>query len=180
MKHAAISLLFWCVTMVAAFADGGLVIARAAANGESIVIFASPVPLRAGPVDFSVLITDEKGAARTEGMVRLEIEAPAEAGEELLPPCCRIEPPASFQSLAMLPGAGGNQLLYESRARLPGSGEWNARLIRTTSDGKTVETRFQFAVNPPAHGLATAWPVVFLPVAALAFLVLHHQAVRKR
>ena len=40
------------------FGDGGTILKRETLNGLNVTVFASPSPLRAGPVDVSVLVQD--------------------------------------------------------------------------------------------------------------------------
>ena len=43
-----------------AFADGGAILTRQTINDLDVTVFAAPLPLRAGPVDVSVLVQDAK------------------------------------------------------------------------------------------------------------------------
>ena len=61
-------MFFLHLTLLAAVcchADGGAILARQTINGLGLTVFASPAPLRAGPVDVSVLVQEgEKTRAR--------------------------------------------------------------------------------------------------------------------
>jgi hypothetical protein len=87
--------LFLCVTILLtaashSFGDGGTILKRETLNGLNVTVFASPSPLRAGPVDVSVLVQDGDKPV-LDATVELEWSAASDASAEWVPPCCAMD-----------------------------------------------------------------------------------------
>jgi len=63
----------------AAGADGGVVVASGRVGALRASVLVSPVPLRAGPVEWSVLLQDAEGAPVLDAEVELELHGPGGA-----------------------------------------------------------------------------------------------------
>jgi len=157
-------------------ADGGMVILRGSDEAGEAVLFVAPNPLRAGPADFSVLLTDPEGEPRLAERVSIQLHEPKEAGETVTPACCRIEAPPPVQDLAGALGVGGNRLLYEARTRLPKSGTWQVTVNWQNAEGKASSMSGTFEVGPPPRVLAAYWPWFLIPLAGALFLSLNAAA----
>jgi len=157
-------------------ADGGMVILRERGDQGEAVLFVAPNPLRAGPADFSVLLTDAEGQPRLAEEVRIALREPTESGESVTPACCRIESPPPMQDLTGELGVGGNKLLYEARTRLPKSGTWEVTVTWQNPDGKPAFMSGTFEVGPPPRVLAAYWPWFLIPLVGALFLSLNAAA----
>jgi len=177
MKLLHLTLLLLLALSDWAHADGGVVLLRASDGEITATLFASPSPLRAGPADFSVLLTDAEDQPLLDREVAVRLREPAEPGESLVPACCRIEAPPSDQRLTAQLGVGGNGLLYEARTRLPKSGEWSLEIRWTDGgDGPGGQVAGVFEVGGPSPPLAAYWPWFLLPVGGAGFLALNAAA----
>ncbi len=153
-------------------ADGGLVVLRGTAEeGTTAALFVSPVPLRAGSADLSVLLTGPDGAPRLDRAVILRLIEPEGSADSVAPACCRMGAPPPVQEVAALIGAGGNRWLYEARVRLPKPGRWQVGI--EWENGAVAGT---IEVQPPAPPLAAHWPWFLIPVGGALFLGLNAAA----
>lgn len=157
-------------------ADGGIVLLRAADGDHEATLFVSPSPLRAGPADFSVLLTGPEEQPLLDREVTVRLREPDEPGESVVPACCRIESPPPDQRLPAARGAGGNGLLYEARTRLPKSGQWKVELSWMDADGQERQVAGTFEVGAPAPPLSAYWPWFLLPAVGAGFLALNAAA----
>lgn len=145
-------------------ADGGSVVLSEKKGGFQITAFASPTPMRAGPVDVSVLVQDvDTGEVVPQARVEVSL---SNGG------------PASLASVASHEAAT-NKLLQAVQFSLPQPGRW--RLAITVEDKQkkcTVERSFDAAeALPPWREL---WPWVMWPVFAVAVFGLHRYLVQQR
>jgi len=161
-----------------AWADGGWVCLKTTKEPYKITVFANPAPLRAGPVDFTVLLQDSKtGLPVTDAEVNLSFSPtfPLEATQDgqWLPPCCRLEA-NTLEGKAKL-GGGGNGLLYETRTSLTHPGEWqvNVSILRK---GQTVLAGGTIEIEKAAAPWFVYWPFLVLPFLGIVFMVLNGMA----
>ena len=80
---------FGWLAAVCCHADGGGVIARQTVNGLRVTVLASPMPLRAGPVDVSVLVQDGEKTV-LDAAVEVAWRSALNSPPDWLPPCCTI------------------------------------------------------------------------------------------
>jgi hypothetical protein len=144
--------------------DGGVVRAREASGPFLLTIFTGSDPLRAGPLDVSVLVQD-----RSSGETILDATA-----DLTLQPLDSASPPllarASHEQAT-------NKLLQAALVRIPAAGRWRLRAeVRRGPDEATAITELQVAPPPPR--LASIWPYLLLPPFAIAVFALH-QALRQ-
>lgn len=145
-------------------ADGGSVVLSEKKGGFEITAFASPTPMRAGPVDVSVLVQDvDTGEVVSQARVEVSL---SNGG------------PASLASVASHE-AVTNKLLQAVQFSLPQSGPW--RLAITVEDKHrkcTVEGTLDAAeALPPWREL---WLWVTWPVFAVAIFGVHRYLVQRR
>ncbi len=148
-----------------AWADGGAVRLRERAGAYQIAVFTSPTPLRAGPVDFSVLVQDAATGAWTPDAhvtVRLKANGSGQA----------LECPASAE-------AATNKLYRAAVFILPTPGRWDVEVM---VEGPRGPASVRFAVDaadPPPPWLDLwlwfAWPAV-----AVALFGIHQALVRRK
>jgi len=177
MKIAAF--LVWCLSATALLADGGVLIGQETSGDMTVSVFAAPTPLRAGPVDVSVLLQRE-GVPLTDGTMKVHIrkdttdETPS--GPGWVPPCCRMTFPPE---MPMPIGHSANRLLYGNWISLPESGRWLLDFAWEV-DGQAHEIQVELEVAPPMPPALAYWPYLFFPVGASAVFGLNLLARRRR
>jgi hypothetical protein len=167
MTHRGISFALLATLMLApivASADGGVMRVREASGPFLISIFTAPDPLRAGPLDLSVLVQD-----RSAGETILDATV-----DLTLWPLDSDSPPllgrATHEQAA-------NKLLQAAVVNVPAAGRWRVRVeVRRGPDEGTVATELRVA--PPRPRLAAIWPYLLAPPFAIAVFALH-QALRQ-
>ena len=162
------------------FADGGVVIGEKAADGLRLTVFAQPVPLTAGPVDFSALVQD---AASQEPVmdadVRLSLKklsAPSPENSWSAPYC-------------QLPGADGdvllrrdlaqNKMLYAIMVSIAEAGRWEVSM-RVASGKRRVVATWALDVAPPRKPMATWWPTIALLPLMIALYIWREALLRSK
>ncbi|MDP7029856.1 MAG: hypothetical protein QF733_06520 [Phycisphaerales bacterium] len=133
---------FILITAASACGDSGLVRLSQPAPPWRVTVMTDPTPLRAGPIDVSVLLQEqEHGATVLDAEVTLELAGP----DGLL-----ITTRASRDQ-------ADNRLLYAAKFTLPASGAWDV----TTSIARGQihsEVDWAFTAMDPAPPFASAWP----------------------
>jgi len=149
---------------ITASADGGVVRVRQASGPFLISIFTPSDPLRAGPIDVSVLVQDgSSGDPILDATVNLAIQT-------LDSDRARFLARATHQQAT-------NKLLQAATVKMPAAGRWVLRVeVRRGRDEATLTTEVR--VGPPAPRLAAIWPYLLLPPFAIAVFALH-QALRQ-
>src|SRR3954471_8020174 len=109
-------------------ADGGTVRMRQQAGDCQVTVFTSPTPLRAGPVDISVLLQDSEGNCLPDAPVTVRLTA-RETAE-------RLEYPATAD-------AATNKLLRAAVFQLPDPGWWD---VEVTVEGPHGPELLRFAI----------------------------------
>lgn len=138
-----------------ALGDGGTVRASERIGAWRVTVFTSPTPLRAGPVDFSVLVQDAKSGATVE---RTEVEV-------------ILSRPGGTDSAAYFVAtreAATNKLFQDARFDLPGEGLWRAQ-VQVRKGGTEARLPFSFdAAGPrPRWGEVWIWAALPFPVVVL-------------
>jgi len=167
-----------CVSMASGFADGGVVLARQVVNGLDLTVFASPSPLRAGPVDVSVLVQNpENGQAVLDADVAIAWSSKSSAAPDWLPPCCTMD-----DGRAAIPATRGhsqNQFLYSAIVPIRTSGS-SELVLYVNVEGKNALLSCELKVLPPRAPAQAYWPFLALPPFAVAGFALHQRLSRKR
>lgn len=141
-----------------AIADGGTLRASRQSGEYRISVFTSPTPLRAGPVDVSVLVQD---AASGDAQHDLQVEVQAVLRGDA---ATTIRRPATSQSAT-------NKLFYAAQFDLPAPGLW--KISVKVDDGRRTEP-LQFAVEAAdrAPPWQTLWPWFTWPVLVILLFLL--------
>jgi hypothetical protein len=151
----------------AAIADGGQVRANEKHGEFQITVFTSPNPLRAGPIDVSVLIQDvETGIVHVDGTTTVELTS----SDLTLPPI----------RAAATPEAATNKLLGAALFDLPAAGRWNARVEVTPHDESPISISFTVDAAPLLPSWLSIWPWFSWPFAVIALFVVHRGLVARR
>jgi hypothetical protein len=140
------------------FADGGTLQFHKRAGPLDIALFSSPVPLRAGQADFSVMV--QRAADRSAVQdARVNLHLKKSDPEDVV----EIVAPATHAKAT-------NKLLYASNVSLPSAGTWRMD-IEVKADGTTVSASGQLTVLPPQAPAANYWGYFALvPFAILLFI----------
>lgn len=147
-------------------ADGGVPRLSEKAGGYRVSVFTSPTPVRAGPVDVSVLVQDAD-AGELVPDVRVVVRA-APRGQ-----------PATVVSYPATAEAATNKLYRAAVVELPEPGWWH---MEVTVEGVRGSAQVRFAVEaanrPPRWPALTLW--VGWPALAVALFSVHQVLVRRR
>jgi hypothetical protein len=143
-------------------------LAFAAEQGtERISVFVSPDPLRAGPVDISILLQSiETGHPidSSQILVRITPQSPG------------TEPVYALATQA----AATNKLLRAALVDLPTPGLWDVAIAYTTSQNLTREVSFTVEASPRLPPWLTAWPQFCWPAVVVLLYGIHRWLVARR
>jgi hypothetical protein len=132
---------------LATYADGGAVLFRQDAGAFIVTLFATSLPLHAGPADLSVMVQD-----RATGDVLLDPQVDLTFGDETV----RLQP---------------NRLMQSATVTFAHAGAWKLNL-RVHRGSETAELSTECTVEPDHSRARIVWFYVLLPVAIiLLFLV---------
>ena len=168
-SRANIPLLCWLLLgpcCAIASADGGRVVLVERQGDYRISVFASPDPLRAGPIDISILLQD----ATTDAPI-----ADAQIDVTLSP---RDQRGPTLRTTATS-AAATNKLLRAALLDLPTPGTWDAE-IAITADHGPANVHFAIEAGPPLPRWLTVWPWFTWPVGAVFLFSLHRHLVWRK
>ncbi len=134
------------------------------AGNYQIAVFTSPNPLRAGPVDVSVLVQDSTSgecAPQAEVTVRLTAHGSGQV----------LEYPATAE-------AATNKLIRAAVFELPEAGGWHAEISVQGPQGP-ASVRFQLEASDALPRWLDLWPWYTWPALAVAFFGLHQHLTRR-
>jgi len=168
---------FWLLAIGSCLADGGVVIARQTINGLDLTVFASPVPLHAGPVDVSVLVQDATtGKTALDAAVDVSWSPTSSASPDWLPPCCSMT--TNLDKIPAIRGHSQNKFLYSAIVPIRSSGP-SELVIRATSGGREALLSCDVIAAPPRAPALAYWPFLALPPFAVAGFALHQRLSRR-
>ena len=145
-------------------ADGGAVRLRERAGAYQVTVFTAPTPLRAGPVDLSVLVQDGAGECVPEARVVVRLTARG-TGEAL-------EYPATAE-------AATNKLFRAAVFELPESGWWDVEVDVEGTHGPAL-LRFGVEADQRPPRWLELWSWFAWPALAVALFGFHRVLVRRR
>lgn len=156
-----------------AWADGGVVIAQKEFQNFSVTVFASPVPLRAGPADIAVLVQDAKTKKPiTDAAVDIAWSTNGEGKADWLPPCCSMGTGEGWQRASA--AHSKNKLL--SGVILPikseGASQFSIRVTRPESKEEFDVPVEALKPVPPAQAY---WPLLAFPPIAMGLFALNRR-----
>ncbi|MEO6847278.1 MAG: hypothetical protein ABI443_07135 [Chthoniobacterales bacterium] len=172
------SLLILCGNI---FADGGIVQLQQVSGVYRITLFSEPSPLRAGPVDLSVLV-QKNGDPVLDADVSLHLELAKKSdvsGSDWRAPCCEMDGGSDQMTLQATHNAATNKLLYAAPALLPSAGDWTAKITIKEGDN-TMAVSGNMFVQPPAASWVAYLPWLLLPVLGVGFFALVQMAKAKK
>jgi hypothetical protein len=151
--------------------DGGAILKRENLNGLNVTVFASPSPLRAGPVDVSVLV-QEGDKPVLDAIVKLEWSADADVSAEWVPPCCAMD--SNALSISAVRGHSGNRLLYAAIVPMKSSGR-SQLVVRIATSGRQAVLSCDLDLRPPLPPAMAYWPWLLFPAMAIAGFAVHQR-----
>jgi len=147
-------------------ADGGAVRLLERVGNYQIAVFSAPTPLRAGPVDVSVLLQNGQTHEPISG-ARVTIKATK-----------RDEPDVTVFRLATA-DAATNKLFDAAIFDLSTAGRWE---LEVSVDGPlgTAQARTEIEVGEPLPPYLTLWPWVCWPIVPILLFAIHQRFVTRR
>jgi hypothetical protein len=161
----AVALLAALAWVAPAWGDGGLVRFSQPTGPFVVTVFSSPTPLRAGPVDLSVLIQDQSGEAVLDARVRLTL---MRQGEH-----------PTWVEVAATREQATNKLLYAAPFVLPQEGTWQVD-VAIDRNGSEAGAWFTVDAGPPLPPWRAYWFYFMLPVVGIGLYALHQWLVLHR
>jgi hypothetical protein len=144
----------WCAP---ADADGGSLVLSATRAGYQLSVFTAPVPLRAGPVDISVLVQDSVTRAPVPDVgVTVRVTRP---GHPVLEYAATTE-------------AATNKLFRSAQFMLPDAGRWDLE-IQVVGERGTAAIRCEVEAAQRLPRWREVWPWVGWPVVVIGLFVVH-------
>ncbi|MGA8025662.1 MAG: hypothetical protein WB992_00850 [Bryobacteraceae bacterium] len=138
-------------------ADGGTLQLRKQAGPFIVTVFSTPVPVRVGAADLSVMVQKaaDQGAV-LDADVRLHLKKSSNGNiVEIVAPAKRSQ--------------ASNKLLYAGRMTIPSAGTWQMD-VEVTAAGSTASASGQLNVLQPQSPSAAYWPYfAFVPLIVLLF-----------
>jgi hypothetical protein len=165
-------------------ADGGAVQLHAAAPPFVVTVFTDPPQCRAGQVDLSALVQEEKGPVLdAEVVASLSALEPAKTipTAAWLPPACAGTTTSDLQNVPLQISGGANRLFYSTLIQIPYEGRWQLQLtVRRGADHAIVQGILDVDRSLPP--VAAYWQWFILPFLAVGGFVLqqHIRTQRKQ
>jgi hypothetical protein len=153
-------------------ADNAIPIAARPCGDRILTLFAHPAPLRAGPVELSLMITDQASgrpvldwkATAVVQPLALTRDAPA-----WVPPCCQMSA-NSERSVPFTRNRSANAFLRTAAVVIATPGKWMLHLDLNLPDGETRHEPFEIAVGNPAAPFRRYWPwFAGIPIAIIGY-----------
>jgi hypothetical protein len=145
--------------------DGGAVRLRERSGNYLITIFTSPTPMRAGPVDISVLVQDAETGEWTPPS-RVTVRIAAFNGEYSL------EFPATAE-------AATNKLFRAAIFQLPAPGRWSVDVVIDGPRGPG-QVGFEVVAADPLPPWLELWPWFVWPAVVIALFGIHQVLIRRK
>jgi hypothetical protein len=175
-KCSHVFFAFNLLAAVCCHADGGAILARQTINGLGLTVFASPSPLRAGPVDVSVLVQDGETSV-LDATVEVAWLASSSSSPDWLPPSCAMGTGA--EKIPAIRAHSNNRLLYSAIVPMKSSGP-SKLVISVAQGGRKALLSCDIEVRPALPPAVAFWPWLVFPPVAIAGFVLHQNLVRSR
>jgi hypothetical protein len=163
---ANIPLLCWLLLgpyCAVASADGGRVVLIERKGDYRVSVFASPDPLRAGPIDISILLQE---AATDTPIADAQVDVSLSPADQRGP---------TIRATATS-AAATNKLLRAAIVDLPAAGTWDAE-ITITADHGPANVHFAIEAGPPLPRWLTVWPWFTWPIGAVFLFGIHRHLV---
>ena len=132
-----------------------------------ITVFSSPAPLRAGPIDVSVLLQDsDSGQPLADAQVEVRL-------------ALRDRPGAVIHATATK-DAATNKLLRAALVDLPEPGWWDVALKCSVNDRNPIQVDFTVEAGQRLPEWLTIWPWFAWPFGVVALFGIHRAIVARK
>jgi hypothetical protein len=166
MSRAFLVLIVTVAAISTAQADGGTVRVSERVGPYRVSAFTSPVPLRAGPVDVSVLVQDaDTGRPIPDVTVTVGV-APRERPKDAVTHSATTE-------------AATNKLFRDALFDLPEVGTWDV-VIEVSGPHGPATTRFAVEVSEPLPAIPDLAVWIGWPAVVVGIFVLHRLLVQRK
>lgn len=156
--------------------DGGAIIARQVVDDLGVTVFASPAPVRAGPVDVSVLVQrGEKSVL--DAAVKISWRPSSASAPSWVPPCCTMD--AKADGIPALRSHSNNRLLYSAIVPMNSAGP-SELFISVSHGGRETSIACEIEVQRSLPPALAFWPWLAFPPVAIAGFALHQRLVKSR
>ena len=148
-------------------ADGGTTVGQIERDGMRVTVFASPVPIRAGPLDVTLLVQEiPSNRPVTDAIVACSVRklSPPFPGPFRLPAWCSTIAPGS--RIPATSAHSRNKLLFGAYLPLTEPGRWELS-IHVTRGPANFTSAFPLDVAAPQPLLSIWWPLIALVPAAI-------------
>jgi hypothetical protein len=147
-------------------ADGGAVRVSEQQGSYRVTVFTAPTPVRAGPVDISVLVQDAAtGELAPDVPVTVRVARRGSPGAALRRPATREE--------------ATNKLYYAASINLAEPGWYSVEVSLDGPRGK-AQVRFELEAAEPLPSWLAVWPWVGWPFLVILVFAIHQLLVRRR
>jgi hypothetical protein len=164
--HTLRSICVLVMLAIPLFADGGAVLSRQDSGPFVITVFGAPVPLRAGPIDMTVMVQARdtlQPVLDADVSIRLDGASPIEA--------------VASRSQAQ------NKLLYAATFDLPRPGDWKYTVSVQNAAGQAATSgELETGQPDPMQSAAwfnQGWFYLAIPPLLIAIFVLHQWLARR-
>ena len=158
--------LFLGVCCAVASADGGRIVLVEKQDNYSISVFTSPDPLRAGPIDISVLLQD---ATTEQAITDVEVDVSLTSRDGHGPTIRAIATSA----------AATNKLLSDALMVLPAAGIWDVEIDIAVGRCRP-QVHFAIEAGQPLPHWLTVWPWFSWPAAAVVLFGIHRRLIWRK
>jgi hypothetical protein len=164
-------------------ADGGAVQLHATAPPFVVTVFTDPPQCRAGQIDLSALVQEERGPVLdADVIVSLSSLEPAKTNSAAawFPPACANTAVADLQNIPLQISHGTNRLFYSALVQIPYDGRWQLQVsVRRGIDHATVQGILD--VDRALPPITAYWQWLLLPFIAIAgFAVNQHIRMQRK
>ena len=161
-------------------ADGGVTVGQIDRDGLRATVFAAPVPIRAGPLDVTILVQEiPSNQPVTEAVIACSVQkfGPPSPSPVRLPGWCSTIAPGT--RIPATSAHSRNKLLLGAFLPLTEPGRWELS-VHVTRGPVSFSAALPLDVAAPHPPLSTWWPLIALAPAAVLLYVWREGLIRAR
>jgi hypothetical protein len=159
------------------WADGGVILSRQKIDNLDLTVFAAPAPLRAGPVDISVLVQE---AGKPDPVLDAQVEvvwtANPDAPTEWMPACCSM---GTGNRMNATLSNSQNKTLYSAMVPIKSAGISHLSVHVKRGD-VSAPLSCEINVLPPRPPVLAYWPFLAFPPVLIVGFTIHQRLTRLR